>query len=84
MNYTLVLLGLYLGLVDMDSVDGNISDMKKKIPKVLKVEEPAAPYHVSPISAKSAEIRRMDDAAFKKASRKVFKAHSELFRKLAQ
>ena len=59
--------------------------MKKK---VTKVEEPAATYSVgtpsSSAPAKPIDVRRMDKVTFQKASKKVFKVHHDLFRKLAQ
>jgi hypothetical protein len=59
--------------------------------KSSKVREAATPYPAKkPVKAAPASktaasgVRYMDDAAFKKASAKVFKVHNELFRKLAQ
>ena len=59
--------------------------------KPSKFNEPQAPYAAKkPAKAESAiktgegGIRYIDDATFQKASAKVFKAHAELFRKLAQ
>ena len=60
--------------------------------KPHKANEPKAPYaakkpaKVVPVPGPppAAGVRYMDDAEFKKASEKVFKVHSELFRKLAQ
>jgi hypothetical protein len=62
--------------------------VSKKPPKVA---ESASSYAAKkPAKAKLAPkpaasgVRYMDDAAFKKASEKVFKVHHDLFRKLAQ
>jgi hypothetical protein len=59
--------------------------------KPSKVNEPQAPYAAKKaIKAQLAPktegggVRYIDDATFRKASAKVFKTHSELFRKLAQ
>lgn len=59
--------------------------------KPSKIEEPKAAYAAQkPAKAVPAAktevggVRTIDDATFKKASDKVFKTHSELFRKLAQ
>lgn len=58
--------------------------------KPRKVEEPQASYAAKkPAKAAASKtaasgVRYMNDAAFKKASNKVFKTHPELFRKLAQ
>jgi len=56
-----------------------------------KVEEPTVPYTTkkvgpTPAAPKSGDshVKRVDDAAFKKAMNKVFDTHSELMRKLAQ
>jgi hypothetical protein len=60
------------------------------VSKPRKVEEPQAPYSAKkPAKAAASKtaasgVRYMNDAAFKKASDKVFKTHPELFRKLAQ
>lgn len=60
--------------------------------KPSKVEESATPYTAKkPVKVaatapktEGAGVRYMDDAAFNRASKKVFKVHKELFRKLAQ
>ena len=59
--------------------------------KPSKVNEPHPPYAAKKTAKAEAVpktdaggVRYIDDAAFQKASAKVFKTHAELFRKLAQ
>ncbi|HEX2852900.1 MAG TPA: hypothetical protein VHO24_06660 [Opitutaceae bacterium] len=64
--------------------------------KPRKVEERATPYVASPVKKSGrraasvskdstpSTVRHPDNATFQKAAAKVFKTHSELFRKLAQ
>ena len=60
--------------------------------KPRKVQEPAGTYTAKKTAAKATpapktgepHVRYVDDATFRKAADKVFKTHSELFRKLAQ
>lgn len=59
--------------------------------KTFILEEAAAPDTAKKpakgkagAKAETTGVRRMDEATFKKSADKVFKTHSELFRKLAQ